>query len=101
MNNIWYLKYDHKGRFMKHMMGEKFENFKGKLDHVYTHVKTQHDVLPRPNDESTSIVYPILQRVEVFTRCPQAWEDMMMENFYAEKEKLREEILKAMGVVRD
>lgn len=104
MNNIWYLKYDRRGRMMKEEMEEKFnETFKGELDFIYTHITASSEIVTTDNvcNDKIYVIFPALQRIEVYTRCPEAWEDMMLDNFIAEKEKLRTEVLKAMGVVRD
>ncbi|MGL4970824.1 MAG: hypothetical protein ACRC45_04275 [Cetobacterium sp.] len=97
MNRIWYLKYTHNGNKMKVEMELGFEdNFKGELDRIYTTTGVKYDKV-----RDASIAYPFLRRVEVWTKFPEVWEDMMAENFIAEKEKLRTEIMEAMGIVRE
>lgn len=104
MSKIWYLKYDRRGRMMKEEMGEEFEKtFKGELDRVYTHITASSEIVQYNEElkENIYVVFPALQRIEVFTRIPSAWEDMMVENFISEKEKLRNDVMRAMGVVRE
>lgn len=100
-NKIWYLKYDHKGRRMMEEMDDSFEeSFKGELDKIYTELKIDHSEVRNTDKCIMYVSFPIIQRIEVFTKNPDIWKDMMAENFASEKEALRADVMKAMGVVR-